>query len=269
MTRSPHRRFGILIGMCFSVAGAGSAHAVPYEWLTGQIQDLFDVTPGFHGGAGQLSTINSITPIPNGVELDVTYRIGQESDPFGPNYGLGFARVSLQGQLGFPGLDLSAFTSSSFQVTTTTDLTVQSFLQTDFTEDGGAIDDGDGNPGEAFSFLFWEHNDAIGAGGPTDVDFDFASGTEFSGDWGVSNPQPVQGTNAIRAWGMQLAKFSGMTIGQPVNATIRIEGVIPEPASAVLVGLAILGTCRATWRSRKPPGRHQITSCRAWRCGMS
>ena len=230
------------------VLGAKSALAVPYEWLVGRAQGLVDVTPSFHGGAGQLSTINSITPIPNGIELDVTYRIGQETDPFGADYGLGFARVSLQGQLGFPGADLSAFTSSSFQVTTTTDVTVQSFLQTDFTENGTTIDDGDATPDESFSFLFWEHNDGVATGGPTDVDFDFSSGTEFSNDWSVSNPQAVQGTNAIRAWGFQLAKFSGMTIGQPVNATIRIEGVVPEPGMAVLAVLAAAGLIGVTRR---------------------
>jgi hypothetical protein len=222
------------------VVGARSALGVPYDWTAAQIQGLADVTSGFHGGAGQLSTINSITPTPNGIELNVTYRIGQESDPFGANYGLGFARVSLSGGLGSPGLNLSGFTSSKLKITTTTDLTVQSFLQTDFTENGGTINDGDANPSEAFSFLFWEHNDGIGPGGPTNVEFDFASGTEFSGDWGLANPQSVQGTNAIRAWGMQLAKFSGMAIGQPIEATIRIEGVIPEPTTGIL-GAALFG----------------------------
>ena len=202
---------------------------------------MSDVTAGFHGGAGQLSTIDAITPIPAGIELKVTYRIGQESDPFGPDYGLGFARVSLQGGLGFPGLDLGAFSSSSVKITTTTDITAQSFLQTDFTENGTTIDDGDVVPGEAFSFLFWEHNDGVATGGPTDADFDFSSGTEFDGNWNVASPQPVQGTNAIRAWGLQLAKFNGMAIGQPVSATIRIEGVIPEPTSAVLLGLGTIG----------------------------
>ena len=241
MTRIQHQWLLMVPAAVIGIAAAGPAQAVPYEWTAAQIQGLADVTPGFHGGAGQLSTINSITPIPNGVELDVTYRIGQEADPFGADYGLGFARVSLQGGLGFPGLDLSAFTSSSFKVTTATDITAQSFLQTDFTENGTTIDDGDATPDEAFSFLFWEHNDDVATGGPTDVDFDFASGTEFDGNWGLANPQLVQGTNAVRAWGVQLAKFSGMAIGQPVNATIRIEGVIPEPSCAIMAGFAALG----------------------------
>lgn len=227
-----------IVGM----VGASQSFAVPYQWNVGQLQGLADVTPGFHsGGAPQLSTINSITPIPNGVEVNVTFRVGQETDPFGADYGRTFARVSLQGGLGFPGADASAFTSSSFKVTTTTDFTAQSFLQTDFTENGTTIDDGDATPGEAFSFLFWEHNDGVGTGGPTDVDFDFTSGNEFSGTWNLANPQQVQGTNAIRQFGVQLGKFSGVAVGQPITATIRIEGVIPEPGCAMLASLATIG----------------------------
>jgi hypothetical protein len=222
-----------------STAGANSTLAVPYHWGPGQIQGLANVTAAFHGGAGQLSTIDSITPIPRGIELGVTYRVGQEADPFGPNYGLGFARVSLQGGLG-TGLNLGGLTSSDLRITTSTDITAQSFVQTDFTE-SGTVNDGDATPGEAFSFLFWEHNDGVtAAGGPTIVDFDFASGTEF-GAWDLPNPQAVQGTNTVRAWGLQLAKFSGVVVGQPVSATIRIESLVPEPSTAAMIGFAVLG----------------------------
>jgi hypothetical protein len=222
------------------VTSASAALAVPYNWGPGQVQGLANVTAAFHGGAGQLSTINSITNIPRGIELNVTYRIGQESDPFGANYGLGFARVSLSGGLG-AGQNLSAFTSSAVRVTTTTDVTAQSFVQTDFTE-SATVNDGDANPSESFSFLFWEHNDGVtAAGGPTTVDLDFASGTEFDGNWGTANPQAIRGTGTVRAWGMQLAKFSGMTIGTPVNATIRIESLVPEPTSVGLACFAALG----------------------------
>jgi hypothetical protein len=222
-----------------STVGTHSTLAVPYHWGPGQIQNLANVTAAFHGGAGQLSTIDSITPIPRGIQVNVTYRVGQEADPFGPNYGLGFARVSLQGGLS-TGLNIGSFTSSDLRITTTTDITAQSFVQTDFTE-GGSVNDGDATPGETFSFLFWEHNDGVtSAGGPTIVDFDFASGTEF-GAWDLPNPQPVQGTNTVRSWGLQLAKFSGVVVGQPVTATIRIESLVPEPATLALVVLATLG----------------------------
>lgn len=222
-----------IVGM----VGASSAVAVPNQWTAAQVQTLANVTTSF--GSNQLSTINSITPIPNGIELNVTFKVGQNTDPFGPDFGATFARVSLQGGLGFPGLDLSGSTSSAFSMTTTTDVTAQSFLQTDFTENGGTIDDGDATPGEAFSFYFWEHNDNVATGGPTAVDFDFSSASEF-GAWDKPNPTAVQGTNAIRAWGVQIGKFSGITFGQPVTAIIRIEGV-PEPASAMLLGFATFG----------------------------
>ncbi|HEX2475321.1 MAG TPA: hypothetical protein VHK01_11270 [Lacipirellulaceae bacterium] len=237
-----------------SVLCAGSALAVPYQWTAGQIQGLADVTAAFHsGGAPQLSTINSITPVSNGVDLDVTFRVGQDTDPFGANYGRTFARVSLSGGLG-SGLNLSGFTSSALQVTSATDFTAQSFLQTDFTENGTTINDGDANAGETFSFLFWEHNDGVSTGGPTNVDFDFSSGTEFDGDgtgantWNGANPKPVQGTDKIRAWGMQLGKFSGVVVGQPINARISLRGPIPEPSSALLAVFAVLGAFGLTRR---------------------
>jgi hypothetical protein len=235
-----HRGWLAIAVAIASLAGAGSALAVPYQWTIGQVKSLADVTAGFHGPPGQLSTINSITQIPNGIQLDVTYRIGQGSDPFAPNFGLGFARVSLSGGLGSPGLDLSAFTSSAFKVTTTVPVTAQSFIQTDFTENGTTINDGDATPNEAFSFLFWEHNDGLAAGGPTTVDLDFSSGNEFDGNWNLANPQAIKGTDKIRAFGVQFASGVAMAIGQPVSATIRIEGV-PEPTSAMLAGLAAFG----------------------------
>ena len=91
--RCRHHRWLMTIAVTIvGVVSASSSLAVPYEWTIGQVQGLADVTPGFHGGAGQLSTINSITPVANGIQLDVTYRIGQDVDPFGPDYGLGFAQ---------------------------------------------------------------------------------------------------------------------------------------------------------------------------------
>lgn len=243
--------------LVFAVATIGSvfgeaAYADPYQWTIPQIQYLEDVTSSFHGGAGQLSTIDSITPIPNGILLEVTYRMGQDADPFAPNYGLTFARVSLQDCcLTAPGIDLSDFSSSSLKISTSTSVTVQSFLYTDFMENGTTIDDGDAVPGESFSLLFWEHNYSLAAGGATDVEFDFSRATEFDGGWGMSNPQMIQGADAVRGWGMQLAKFSGMSIGEPVQATITIEGVVPEPSSITLWGLCISGLLLRARESRR------------------
>lgn len=205
------------------------------------------MTTAFHNGPNgepQLSTINGISNTARGIELDVTFAVGEENpDPFDPPpiVGITFARVSLQGNLG-AGIDLSSFSSSAVDVTTTLGFTAQSFIQTDYTENGTTIDDGDGTPDEMFAFNFWEHNDGIGVGGPTLLDFDFADASQFNGDWNVANPQAVQGTDAVRQWGMQLAVFDGsIVVGQPINATILIESRIPEPTSIALVGLALLG----------------------------
>jgi PEP-CTERM motif len=212
-----------------------------YRWTPQQIQGLGDVTTAF--GGDQLSTINSITSIPLGIELNVTFRVGQNSDPFAPDFGATFARVSLAGGLGFPGLDLSAFNSSAVVIESTVDFTLQSFLQTDFTEDGGAVDDGDANPGESFSFLFWENNSGVSAPGPVDGVMDFSMGTEFDGNWGLANPQQVQGLANVRQWGMQLGLFNNPpALGQPMTAIVRIYNV-PEPTTLVMVGLSFIGTC--------------------------
>jgi hypothetical protein len=234
------RKLLVVVVSAYASLCGSMAQSDPYQWTISQIQGLEDVTAGFHGGAGQLSTIDSITPILNGVQLEVTYRIGQDADPLAPNYGLMFARVSLQDCcFDVPGLDLGDFSSSSLKISTSTSVTVQSFLYTDFMENGTTIDDGDAVPGESFSLLFWEHNSSLAAGGATDVDFDFSSATEFDGGWSMSNPQMLQGADAVRGWGMQIAKFSGMTIGEPVQATITVEGVVPEPSSIALWGLCL------------------------------
>lgn len=237
--RTTSSRVGAALALL--VAVAGQAMAAPYAWTPAQIQSLGDVTAGFHG-QGQISTINSITAIPNGIELSVTFGRGQQDDPFSPDFAATFARVSLAGGLGFPGLDISAFTGSGVSVTSSTGITVQSFVQTDFTENGTTIDDGDANPGEAFSFLFWEDNDSVAGGAPlTDAVFDFSSGSEFDGNWGVPSPSPVQGTNAIRQWGLQIAKFDGVNLGDRIEATIRIEKLVPEPSALAMAGLGGLG----------------------------
>lgn len=227
----------------FSVA---QADAQNYEWTPAQIQGLNDVTAAF--GSTQLSTINSITPIPGGIELDVTFRVGQNSSSFDPDFGATFARVSLAGGLGFPGLDISGSTGGVVSIESTVDFTLQNFVQTDFTEDGGAVDDGDANAGESFSFLFWEQNSSVSAPGPVDGVMDFSAATEFDGNWDLASPQPVQGLDAVRQWGMQFGLFNNPPVlGQPVDATIRITSKIPEPTTSALLGL----TCVGAFTSRR------------------
>ena len=78
-------------------AGARSALAVavnPFSPSVADIQALGDNTSGFSSGA-QLSTVDAIHVTPDGIHVDVTWRAGQNSDPFGPDYGETFSRVVL------------------------------------------------------------------------------------------------------------------------------------------------------------------------------
>ena len=67
-------------------ASAALAAVNPFAPSLTDIQSLSDQTAGFHGGQ-QLSTIDAINYAPDGIHLDITWRVGQNSDPFGPDFG--------------------------------------------------------------------------------------------------------------------------------------------------------------------------------------
>jgi hypothetical protein len=230
------------------VGASGAVAASPYLWNVTQVKSLVDATTAFHGTAPpQLSTINSLTQIANGIQLDVTFNAGtQTTDPFGAGYGLTFARVSLAGSLP-AALDLSGSSGTQWKITSDKALTAQDYLKTSWTETGaanvaGPDNDGDATFPEAFSFAFWEHNNAVSAGVPLNDFNSFSDGTTnvFTSGWDKPNPQAITvGTNNVQEMGVQLAG-SGITPGQPVHAIITITGV-PEPATLTLAGLASLG----------------------------
>jgi hypothetical protein len=230
-----------------SMMGVGSAFAAtPYLWHVGDVQSLSDVTLGFSGGQS-LSTINSITKIPTGIKMDVTYIVGQNSDPFGADFGQTFARIALLGS-GTP-FDFSAFSGTQWKVTSDLPITMQDFMQTGWTETGaanvaGPDNDGDATFPESFSFNFWEHNTGITPNTPTDEVDSFFDGTQsqFSGTWNKPNPQNLVGANNIQQYGVQIGLFSGISFGTHVHGTITIEGVhVPEPGTLTLAGLAAVG----------------------------
>jgi hypothetical protein len=206
-----------LLGMVLSqVAFAVSTN--PVMPTVAQVQALLDVTAGDSGNT-QLSTIDSITNIARGIELAATFRVGiGTDDPFDPNYGQNFARISLKADA--PALDWSAFDGFKLTITHSTgDAFVQPFLVT------GA------------SFLFHEPSGGgigLGSTSPTDIVLDFSNVRIFDP---FTDPIALANPESIQAYGIQFIT-NGVTLGNPVSATIRIES-IPEPATMSLIGLCV------------------------------
>ncbi len=107
------RKFGASVVALAAALACGARIASadpsnPVQPTVAQVQALVDATDGFHSNQ-QLSEINSITPTATGISVDVTFRVGVgTADPFDPNFGQNFARVTLQA-LPSPHLDWSAF----------------------------------------------------------------------------------------------------------------------------------------------------------------
>lgn len=212
------------IAACAVVISAwvGTAvQAAPALPSASELQLLVDRT-GPDSGNTQLSTIDSFTNLPNGVQLNVTFRVGVgTADPFDPNYGQNFARLTLARFIPAP-LDWSAFTGLQFTVEHSLGGFIQPYLKT------GA------------GFQFYEPTGGgtgIGANSPTPVLLDFAGARTFSPAF--TDPVVVANTNNVREWGIQIGA-GGITVGNPVQATIRITNV-PEPATMGIAGVALLG----------------------------
>jgi hypothetical protein len=210
-----------------------SAVAQDRMYTDAELQAFTDATAQFHGAPGQLSTVESITNIPNGIEVRATFRIGTGAcDALfgcGPSdvEGMTFARITLMGT-NFPGLNLTSFSSLSANVESSVDAFVQPFVQTD--------------P----NFTFYEQSDGgdgLGAGGSALIGLDFAAARNFAGVLPANEVHlDGNGMRLARQFGYQIVG-NGVAVGQPVSAIIRITGVpaIPEPSAVALVGLALAG----------------------------
>jgi hypothetical protein len=215
--------------VALAAMAVAQAHAQNYQPTPAQIQALTDQTTGFHSSGTQYSVINSITPIPGGIELDVSFAYGQNTSSFDPFPGIPFARVSLQG---FPGgLDLTANSGIDWVVSASAPgVTAQTFLQT------------------APNWTFYEGNPSqslVGDGSDEDVALSFSSANNFSGilPAGIVHTD-VDGKILANAWGIQFGMFdlsSQVGLGQPFDVTIQITSAIPEPSCLVLVGASIVG----------------------------
>lgn len=204
-------------------------HAQNYQPTPAQIQALTDQTTGFHGGGTQYSVINSITPIPGGIELDVSFAYGQNTSSFDPFPGIPFARVSLEGYPG--GLDLTDNSGIEWNVSASAPgVTVQTFVKT------------------APNWTFYEgapSQSLVGDGSAEDVALSFSSANNFAGIMpaGIVHSD-VNGDILANGWGMQLGMFglnSQVGLGEKFDVTIQITSAIPEPSCLVLVGASIVG----------------------------
>lgn len=235
------------LAACFlSVQGALAANR---DLAEGEIQGLGDVTAGFHSPE-QRSTINSITNIPGGVELDVTFRIGNgDCDPlFGCGPGQPFADFSRVSTSAFfngqnPRQDFASFDGFSVTVESSVeDVFVQPFIQT--SPDWTFYEQSDGG-------------DTIPAATPTSVALDFSDAQNFSGLLPANEVhEDANGRILANALGYQFLYNGTLVFGDTdtpdtaVNATIRITGTgIPEPATGLLI--ALLMSCCSLLRLRR------------------
>jgi hypothetical protein len=209
----------------------------PFSPSLADIQALGDVTPGFN--TNQLSTIDAIHLAPDGIHLDITWRVGQNSDPFGPDFGATFPRVSLarytngedggQGRLLFPRYNHPDwYDGIKWCIMTDTNNFVQPFIQT------------------APNWTFYEPTPG-GYGIPGDmsmqmVTLDFNDARNFSGLLPNNIVHP-DGNGQIRsnAFGLQIVGPGGMVPGQPIPGHVWITRWIPEPTTATLLLVGIAG----------------------------
>ena len=227
--------------VCAASAGSALAVAVnPYNVPLADIQTLADNTSGFSGGA-QLSTIDAIHIIPNGITLDVTWRIGQNTDSFSPNYGETFARVVLgkymnsedsgQGRLIFPGND-----GVQWNISSDTPLGTQPYIQT------------------APSFTYYQPPSLLsipGTSTTTTSTLSFDDARNFAGVTpNTIVHQDVNGQIRSDALGLQFYPSIGLTLGQPVSGHITITAAVPEPSSVMLLFAGVAGVVAKSRRRR-------------------
>ena len=197
------RHLFTLVLMSTLVVGvpASATTVNPYLPSAAEIGGLIDATVNFSGS--QLST-HVITPTATGISSAATFEIGTG----GALGGEDFSRVVFQG-FSLP-TDLSAFDSIGVMFTSTVDLFLKPFIQTD---DGFSFSENDGPN--------------VAAGVPTMVFIDFDNLTEFANPFDPAD---------VRAFGYQ-AFGPKPPIGTQVNATIDIAR-IPEPSTLLMAGLA-------------------------------
>jgi hypothetical protein len=238
-----HRWLAMVAVAIISLASASSALAVsvnPFSPSTADIQALVDQTGGFSSN-NQLSTIDAITMAPDGIHLDVTWRVGTGGDPFGTHPGETFARVVLsrftngedpagdppvaRGRLLNPPYDGIKWCLMSDQP-----VSAQPFLQT------------------APNWTYYQPTNGTDTPIPGDMSNTMATlSFDSTQQNGFVAPD---GNGEIRSNSFGLQFFAGfaLTPGQPVPGHIWISNWVPEPSTAVLMLLGMVGLIGRTRR---------------------
>ncbi len=214
-----------------SLVGANSALAIsvnPYRLTVADLQGMGNSTKNTN-----LSTIDQITVAPDGVHLDITWRVGQNSDPFSPGFGFqDFPRVGLtlftNSENDFTGRDLTAYDGVKWIIMSDLDLqNAQPFVQT------------------APNWTFYEPS--VGQPLPGDMSnamalLDFTDNTQnFSGLLPANIVHPDgNGEIRVNSIGIQIVGPAGLAVGQSVQSSVWFKGV-PEPATATMLLLGAIG----------------------------
>jgi PEP-CTERM motif len=218
-----HCRWFMIAVAIATIFDAGAALSQPYSPTVADVQALGNST-----AATNFSTIDSIQMAANGIHMDVTWRTGQNTDPFGPFFGQNFPRIGLtfftNGESGGTGRNLSASNGIQWSIMSDQPVFSQPFIQT------------------APNWTFYEPANG-GNNIPGDMSaqtslLGFNSARNFSGLMPANIVHPdANGQVRSNAFGLQIVGPSGLALGEARPGHIWISGVIPEPGTALLVAL--------------------------------
>lgn len=222
-------------------AGAMSAQAAvnPFSPSTADIQALSNNTGGFSSN-NQLSTIDAIHIVPDGIHLDVTWRVGQNSDPFGANFGETFSRVVLSGYQNSEDGGLGRLLNPPYDgikwcISSDVPIGGQPYIQT------------------PPNWTYYQPPNLIPVPGDmtnTMVTLSFDDARNFAGVTPNTIVHPdANGQIRSNSFGLQLYAQIALAPGQPVPGHIWITHWIPEPSSALLLligAFAAMGRVRAS-----------------------
>jgi hypothetical protein len=229
MKCNQHRWLAMVAVAIVALAGTSSSLAVsvnPFSPSTADIQGLADNTAEF-SSSNQLSTIDAIHIAPDGIHLDVTWRVGTGSDPFGTHPGENFARVVLRGfqngeSEGLGRLLNPPYDGIKWCVMSDLPIAAQPFVQT----------------APNWSYYQPASDPQI----PGDMSLAMATLSFDSVQQGTGSI-PLDDNNEIRsnAFGIQFFTSFAMTPGEPVQGHIWISNWVPEPSTAALMLLGMVG----------------------------